>query len=31
MMKRFLKRVVNLVHEGMVINGENMMKYGNWN
>lgn len=30
-MKKVIKKALNLIYEGMVINGERMMKYGNWN
>lgn len=30
-MKKVIKKVLNLIYEEMVINGERMMKYGNWN
>lgn len=30
MVKNLMKRFLNLIYKGMVINGERMMKYGNW-
>ena len=30
-MKKFFRKFLHLIYEGMVINGERMMKYGNWN
>ena len=29
-MKKLLKKFLNFIYEGMVINGERIMKYGNW-
>lgn len=30
-MRRLVKKILNFLYEGMVINGERIMKYGNWN
>lgn len=30
MVKNLMKKFLNLIYEGMVINGERMIKYGNW-
>ena len=29
-MKKVIKKVLNLIYEGMVIHGERIQKYGNW-
>ena len=30
-MKKVIKKALNLIYEEMVINGERMLNYGNWN